>query len=154
MVMTFYFKNNCIIISNINYTSIFTRTLYYLFSLSWKFFKMQSRRFIRAMFIPHCRKYSKFCNIRSSIQKFTYLFIFFFFKTVIYSYLFVNNHLILLRRLLKKSDPSSPDKYLSIILSGWGIIPKTFFSLLKIPAILSIEPFGLNCSSISPSLLQ
>ena len=46
------------------------------------------------------------------------------------------------------------DKDVSIILSGWGIIPKTFFSLLNIPAIFLIDPFGLNCSSVLPSLLQ
>ena len=48
-------------------------------------------------------------------------------------------------------DPSSPDKLSSIILSGWGIIPKTFFSLLKIPAIFFIDPLGLNDCSIFPA---
>ena len=37
-----------------------------------------------------------------------------------------------------------------IIVSGWGIIPNTFFSLLKIPAIFFKDPLGLNDSSIVP----
>jgi hypothetical protein len=57
-------------------------------------------------------------------------------------------------KLLKKREPSSPDREGSIILSGWGIIPKTFFSLLNIPAIFLIDPLGLNCSSVLPSLSQ
>ena len=32
---------------------------------------------------------------------------------------------------------------LSIALSGWGIKPKTLLFLESIPAMLSIEPFGL-----------
>ena len=56
----------------------------------------------------------------------------------------------LTKRFLKKMDPSSPDKLSSIILSGWGIIPKTFFSLLKIPAIFFIEPLGFIWSFVLP----
>ena len=51
-------------------------------------------------------------------------------------------------KFLKNNEPSSPDKLLSIILSGCGIIPKTFFSLLKIPAIFFSEPLGLNSSLV------
>ena len=52
---------------------------------------------------------------------------------MIYSNFFINDHhLKLFSKVSKKIDPSLPDKYLSIILSGCGIIPKTFFFLLKI----------------------
>ena len=50
----------------------------------------------------------------------------------------------------KKSDPSSPERKGSIILSGWGIIPKIFLSLLNIPAIFFKAPFGLFFSSSFP----
>ena len=56
----------------------------------------------------------------------------------------------LLSRFLKKIDPSSPERYLSIILSGWGIIPKTFFSLFNIPAIFLSVPFGFESLSQLP----
>ena len=51
-------------------------------------------------------------------------------------------------------DPSSPDKYGSINLSGCGIMPRTFLFSLSIPAILFDEPLGLDASSISPLELQ
>ena len=44
-----------------------------------------------------------------------------------------------------------PDKYLSIILSGCGIIPKTFLFLLNSPAIFSKAPLGLNSSLSKPT---
>jgi len=47
-------------------------------------------------------------------------------------------------------DPSIPDKSGSINLSGWGIIPKIFFSLFNKPAILFEEPFGLESVFILP----
>ena len=47
-------------------------------------------------------------------------------------------------------DIEDNDAIVSIILSGWGIIPRTFFSLLNIPAIFFKDPLGLNWSSIFP----
>ena len=47
-------------------------------------------------------------------------------------------------------EPSSPDKIGSTNLSGCGIIPKMFFSLLKTPAMFLLDPFGLNFSFVSP----
>ena len=42
----------------------------------------------------------------------------------------------------------------SAALSGCGIIPKTFFLLLVIPAIFKIEPFGFEKSSTVLSSLE
>ena len=58
------------------------------------------------------------------------------------------------KRFSKKIDPSSPDRYLSIILSGCGIIPNTFLLLLNTPAIFLIAPLGLNSSLSVPSRPQ
>ena len=50
------------------------------------------------------------------------------------------------KRFSKNKEPSSPERYLSIILSGWGIIPNIFFLELNIPAIFSIAPLGFDFS--------
>ena len=48
-------------------------------------------------------------------------------------------------------EPSSPDKIGSITLSGCGIIPKIFFSLFSIAAILLEDPLGLFSTFALPS---
>ena len=50
----------------------------------------------------------------------------------------------------KISRPSFDPKSSSQARSGCGIIPKTFPSLLQIPAIFEREPFGLASSVVSP----
>ena len=56
--------------------------------------------------------------------------------------------------LSNKIFPSSLFSSSSDALSGWGIIPNTFRSLLQIPAILLRDPLGFASFVMSPFLEQ